>query len=624
MGGYHTFYEGGGYGKSAEYSSAFTEYRVPVSDIGQATDPRTANQLKAVSDRLNTGGKVIEVSPVLGAGGEILESIPNQHLEELNRLKKLAGAELTFHGPLIEASGFGRDAWSESKREQSERQMWSAVQRGHKMDPDGNLVITFHTTNGLPEMIERMPGAKGEKEKILSTHVIDERSGNIGPLPVKPNFFLKEESDPQKVIEKANKDQWDQKISNTSIQIHRGLQQIQQAREYLKSANVSDEFNVKNPFDIYKASSTPEGRKTLESLPEDSKKIAEDVSQQLNHADLSVRDAYNDLQNIYNEAYTAAMHNSKNGENKDLKMLEEFRDEMVQKINKENLHDKAKVEDLAEEVSKGLRVLSTLSQPPQTYRQLQEFAMDKSSDTFSNVAFKAYKEFGYGKSKDTTPIISLENPPAGQGFSRGEDIKQLVKKTREKFVEKAMVSTEKGGLGMDEEDAEMQAAKLIGVTWDVGHINMIRKFGYEDKDLLKETEAVAPYIKHVHLSDNFGLEHTELPMGMGNVPIKKHMELIDQYNKQAKKIVEVGNWMVHFNQRSALPETMAAFGSPIYGSAGAPYWNRSQGMSGGYFSGLGNNPDVHHSIYGAGFANLPVELGGQMAGRSRLSGAPIE
>jgi len=29
-------------------------------------------------------------------------------------------------------------------------------------------------------------------------------------------------------------------------------------------------------------------------------------------------------------------------------------------------------------------------------------------------------------------------------------------------------------------------------------------------------------------------------------------------------------------------------------------------------------------MYGAGFSNLPVELGGQMAGRSRMSGAPIE
>jgi len=36
------------------------------------------------------------------------------------------------------------------------------------------------------------------------------------------------------------------------------------------------------------------------------------------------------------------------------------------------------------------------------------------------------------------------------------------------------------------------------------------------------------------------------------------------------------------------------------------------------------NPDIHHSIYGSGFSNLPVELGGQMQGRSRMSGNPME
>ncbi len=55
-----------------------------------------------------------------------------------------------------------------------------------------------------------------------------------------------------------------------------------------------------------------------------------------------------------------------------------------------------------------------------------------------------------------------------------------------------------------------------------------------------------------------------------------------------------------------------------------PYWNQNAWTTGGYFAGYGNNPDIHHSIYGSGFSNLPVELGGQTGGRSRVSGAPIE
>jgi len=151
-------------------------------------------------------------------------------------------------------------------------------------------------------------------------------------------------------------------------------------------------------------------------------------------------------------------------------------------------------------------------------------------------------------------------------LSRGEDLRDLIKSTRKKFEKKLQDD------GVSEDEARKIAEKQIGITWDVGHINMIRKFGYDDKDLEKETKKIAPFVKHVHLSDNFGLEHTELPMGMGNVPIKKHMEILDQYAKQAKKIIETGDWYNHF-KHSPLAESFAAFGSPIYAMQASPYWS---------------------------------------------------
>ena len=56
--------------------------------------------------------------------------------------------------------------------------------------------------------------------------------------------------------------------------------------------------------------------------------------------------------------------------------------------------------------------------------------------------------------------------------------------------------------------AKNVAKQMIGATWDVGHINMMRKKGYSEKDVIKETKEIAPFVKHVHLSDNFGLDHT--------------------------------------------------------------------------------------------------------------------
>jgi hypothetical protein len=370
---------------------------------------------------------------------------------------------------------------------------------------------------------------------------------------------------------------------------------------------IKAELDEKGLLELYKIAKTKEGQKLLGSFSPETRLEAEDALNNLNHGHVYIQQAYDDFQEMFNHAYKVA---EKGGKKEDLERLNEYKKEVREKIN-ELRKDPSKMIELSGEISKGLDILNSLS-PPEILKPFQDFAIDKASDTFSNVAFNAYEKF-----RDKAPIISIENPPAGLGLSRAEDLKALIETTRKKFVEKAKQT------GMSEEQAKREAEKLIGATWDVGHINMIRKFGYGKEALVKEAEKIAPFVKHIHLSDNFGFEHTELPMGMGNVPAKEIMELISKENKKAKKIVEAANWYEHFKS-TPFRETLAAFGSPIYSMKMAPYWSKAIDMSGSYFAGYGINPDIHHSIYGAGFANLPVELGGQMQGKSRVSGAPIE
>ncbi len=608
MGGDHNFYGGSSdYMKSPEYGESFVGYQEKSSVFGLTTDPRSANQLKAVSDKLNTGAKVVEITAI---SAELLENIPNQHLDEIRRLKSLTGSEITFHGPLVEATGISKEGWDEPRREQAERQMWSAVERSHKLNPEGNTIVTFHTTSGLPEMLTRIKGDKGEEEKEM--WIIDEREGKFVPIRPKPDYFNEDKTPkPGAELAKLNKENWEKSLNAVNFHAHQGKRVLQEVENAFEKAPLPDEFKDENAFfELYAKAGTREGQSVMKTLRErnpQAAKIAETMINEITYADSNVRDAYLQLQNLFNQAYSIA----ESADNRDeLQRLNEYRERIKEKTK--HLEDPRHVTELANEVQQGINLLSTIK-PPKVYRPLNEFAIDKASDTFSNVAFSAFKQF-----KDTAPIISLENPPAGSGLSRGEDVKKLVEETRDKFIKKAQKE-----LGISEKEARQQAEKLIGVTWDVGHINMIRKYGYEDKDIIKETKEIAPFVKHVHLSDNFGLEHTELPMGMGNVPIKQHLELIKKYNEKAKKIIETGPWYQHF-QRSPLPETLAAFGSPIYAMKMAPYWSNVRGLSGGYFSGYGMNPDIHHSIYGAGFTGLPVELGGQIAGRSRLSGAPME
>jgi hypothetical protein len=264
---------------------------------------------------------------------------------------------------------------------------------------------------------------------------------------------------------------------------------------------------------------------------------------------------------------------------------------------------------------------------PSTYVPIENFATTQSSKTFGNAAWQSYKQF-----RDKSPVLVIENPPAGFALSTGEDIKKVVESSRKQFVENAMQPAEKGGMGMSEKEAERAAEKFIGATWDVGHINMLRKYGYSEEEIIKETEKVAPLVKHIHLSDNFGYEHTELPMGMGNVPLKEMMQKIssrlgEEGFKDVRKIIEAGNWWQHF-RTSPFQESLEAMGSPIYGMKMAPYWNQAAGLYQGYASGLEGAwlPQTNYETFGTTFSRLPKEFGGQMPGASgsRMSGRPME
>jgi hypothetical protein len=171
----HNFYAGADYGLDPKFSDEYSlnfgaDYRPAAGAFGFTTDPRTTNQLNAVSQKLNTGAKSVEVQGVQAAE---LEAIPKQHFKEMHRLSKLSGVDLTFHGPLVEASGIKQEGWTEGQRLQAERQMLNAINRAHDLKPDGNIVVTFHTTSGLPEMIEREMTEKCEKATEM--YVFDER-----------------------------------------------------------------------------------------------------------------------------------------------------------------------------------------------------------------------------------------------------------------------------------------------------------------------------------------------------------------------------------------------------------------------------------------------------------------
>ena len=615
------FYEGAAYSLDSNKADPYTGYRLTSAELGITTNPTTMNQLKEVSDKLNLGGKSVEME---GLKPEIFDAIPEQHLDEIRRLSKLTGAEVSVHGPLIEASGFTREGWSEAGRLEAENQMLNAVSRSHKLNPQGNISVNFHSSAALPEGEEKIK--INGKEVSKSMYAIDSMTGQIRPLEETKRYFPGEKKEfvPKEEINILNERQWSSNISQLDFYAHRGSDSVEHAfnvltgkrAEIVENAEEQSE-REKNSLELY--SFYQQHPEVIEQLPEPRKQYFKEGMQALEHAGPSLRDAYSILKELYNRAYFSA---ERNKDEEAIKKLNAYKGDIEKEVTgiregRTIENDPAKLKSFSRVIRDGVKVLNSIK-TPSLYEPLNNFIIDKSAQSFADVALKSYEKFG-----ETAPIINIENPPAGQfAISRAEELKKLVEDARNKFVEKAVDDKK-----LSKSEAERVAEKLIGATWDVGHINMLRKYGYDKSDIVKETEKIAPLVKHIHLSDNFGMEHTELPMGMGNVPTKEILEKLKKAGvlEGTKKIVEAGDWWTQLRIAPTL-EYLESFSSPLYPMTAGPYWNQIRSTYGNYFGGYGNMlPEQHFSLYGAGFSGLPTELGGQMAGRQRLAGGtPME
>jgi len=584
----------GGY-SSLEPSNSY----MAAGTLGMTTDPRTANVVQEVSTKLSSGVKQIEIAAV---SPEIFDAMPKQQLKEVNRLSKLTGIDVSLHAPVMDISGIDpRSGFSESERELSERKVTEALLRAKELDPDGNIPVTFHAAEGIPSSQLLPPSEREEGKKYKRLLVINKETGKMAPLEEEKKFYpgekeLKEKiHDPEKTLKILNDTEWDNSLNQTFFNQERAQEIL--GKNQVQIQHLLPELN--------------EMQKTKGGI--DPRLFSPKQIQAYNN----LQAAENYLQDVHQQVNTLFSKAYKFGNEHQREILKAFSEKFRKDIEKEGNNPFVQAKAI-----QGL--INNMKSPqvtPKMYVPIEGFAVEKSAQTFGNAAFNSYKKF-----RDKAPTLVIENPPAGFALSTGEDIKHIVEESRKQFVENAIKPINDEGLGMGKNQAKKEAEKIIGATWDVGHINMLRKYGYSEKEIVKETKKVAPYVKHVHLSDNFGFEHTELPMGMGNVPLKEMMKKLGEKGVKAKKVIEAASWWQHF-KTPPFQEVLEAVGSPVYSMKMAPYWNQAAGLQEGYFSGYGQMlPQINYETFGAGFSQLPQELGGQMPGAkgSRMSGRSME
>jgi len=629
-------------------------YRLNPTQIGFSANPMTGDQLGELQRGIRSGAKVIEVNLLRGVqvqgGGNADQVTPIQHFEEMRALSKLTGIKPSVHGPLVEASGFGERGWSKDTQEKNERIMFEAMKKAKIIDPDRSIPVTFHASNlyggggttykpgekkgGVHEFVEDIVPIYNKEEKRLS-HIQESSMYHIGGQGDK--FETKKTID--EAIENQNAISWDNDIKSLvaeKIQADKILEEALSNRQALsnmlseKGTNKESVLGVTESIgrkitaaqtilqnnrqsfgtlfhQAYKYGS-PEQQKELKKMSDDWHKEEEAFKARM-------RKREEEGKPLSNEEY---LLNSSGIQDKYLKKMEFLTSRIPQRDEKGDL-----VTD-----EKGKPVFIPGFDAPRRYVRGEGCAMEKAAESCGKVGAWSYAQLG----KESAPVVAIENVWNGTMFSRGEDMKKLIEKSREEMV-KHLVQEE----GMKRKEAEKAAKEKIGMNLDVGHLNMFKEKGFTDTDIATQVKEVAPYIKHMHLTDNFGYSDEHLYPGQGNVPFKEIFtelkKLRPEIDKEVKMISETGGVEArHFGGRSAHAFTLAAFGVPIFGG---DYWNGPTFTSGintfgNYSMGYGEtSPSIHHNFYGAGFTGLPLGVGAEIpgmggrGGQSRFSGAPM-
>lgn len=609
-------------------------------DLSWTTNPQTANQLAELGKRLNEGVKNVEVGAL---SQQVFDAIPKQHFEEMRRLSKMGGVELTMHAPLTDPAGFTERGWAEHSRNLAGQEFKDVIERAHKLNPSGDMTVNFHSSGGgvAATVWEKKEKGKPEEKQFISA--VNTRTGEIKPIQREKMDWLTGEKimTPQDKLDNLNHVSWDQDIMQIMSMKHQ-----------------KDEINNQQ---MRWRTQSPQGLKLLE-LEMKKKKGTLTSQEKMMRGELSKEDKFFDahreeidsvmnsqLNSLYNdykhytESNSDEVRKNKGYHNENLKMFEKVkklykkrneyvgerlksedkkfkewllknpnipREEIIEK--QEGIREEAlrKAKEKGYDVSpERLSLMLKGIQAPERFRPVDDVAREKAAETFAGVAVHAYEKY-----KDKAPLISIENVYPEWTLSRAESLKGMVEDSKKLFINKLKEK------GVGEGEAKRIAETKIGVTWDLGHINQLRKYGFTKKDIIKEAEKIGKHVKHIHITDNFGYNDSHLAPGMGNVPIKEQLEAIekkvgkDEY-RRIKGVIEGGGLFQQF-QANPVPYTMDREGinSPFYTYEG-PSWGDVKDLYSSYMFGFGDVlPDVHFKTQGGGFSMLPKELGGGGSG----------
>ncbi|MEK6934538.1 MAG: TIM barrel protein [Nanoarchaeota archaeon] len=174
-------------------------------------------------------------------------------------------------------------------------------------------------------------------------------------------------------------------------------------------------------------------------------------------------------------------------------------------------------------------------------KPIEEVGVERSAEAIARAAM-----FGYNIEKqrrlDRPITIVPENWTPEVYGSHPKELKKLVQESRKEMVD--MLVKERD---MSKKEAQEIAQERIKATFDIGHLNMWRKyFQGTDKEFKKwvddqvEDLTKNKILGHVHITDNFGYHDEHLTPGEGTAPVKELLRKLEKKGYKGIIVAEPG------------------------------------------------------------------------------------
>ncbi|MBI4441114.1 sugar phosphate isomerase/epimerase [Candidatus Woesearchaeota archaeon] len=566
-----------------------TKLGLGPKDIGTSVLMRESGA-QSLQSRIFHGASKIELA-FTGTGKghrEALtpESFTKEEREAMRQLARINKVETSTHAAvgIAGVSGLAEGRFDDVAREQTVHEIKRAVDFAADATTGG--AIAFHAAEfprPVAEVEKGRPGVKGrfemypgekyewkegkpvEKEETrLPIYLADEKTGKIMTIPRDQSIWVAETKEDEHGVKHILFDEKTNKPKLTPLTYNQLID-----RERQKSEN-KDKPDYKIFLDHYydQQLAMEEGEavrrglelRQLKEQLEDTQNMKEFIDKNYPLTHESKREEWRDF---FASRYGSAAYR---------KSLEELR-----KLPEEQLNElRAGIQSREEIVKSHYQKVLQMREEVSHYKPIEDVGLQKTALSIAEAGIYAMKRTdetnkrlqGH-KEEPIKPIyISPENLFPESYGSHPDELKTIIHNSREQMKKQLMAQ------GYDEKAAWDKAKTHIKATFDIGHMNIWRKYWADDpRKSLEENdkefkkwvvEKVTKLTKedvigHIHVADNFGYHDEHLEVGKGTAPIMEFLQAAKEAGV-TDIIVEPGST----NFERIWPEAMAELGSPIY------------------------------------------------------------